>query len=81
MAGAVFGVIMILGCLIGSTCVIVIAFTIVETRRTATELLRLFELRADRNYTMMADTNAIAKRIELKIDAIEDRIVTPDPDA
>ena len=79
--GAIFVIfLIILGCLFVATCLVVLTFTGVDIRRLGGTLLSEFGDKADRNYAVMKDTNDIAKRLELKVDAIEERIVTPDPD-
>jgi len=79
--GAIFVIfLIILGCLFVATLLVVMTFTGVDIRRLGITLLQEFGAKADRNYEVVRDTNEIAKRLELKVDAIEERIVTPDPD-
>jgi len=80
MATALVIFLIILSCLFVATCLVVLTFTGVDIRRLGNTLLSEFGSKADRNYEVVKSTNDIAKRLELKVDAIEERIVTPDPD-
>lgn len=70
----------LLGCLLVATCVTVLTFTVVDMRRTGVAMAARLESLGQRNYDVMSSTNEIVRRLELKIDVIEERLVTPDPD-
>jgi len=81
MAAIVFVLLVVLGCLIASTCLIIITFTIVETRRTGMEMVVKLESLGQRNYEVMCSTNDIVRRVESKVDRLMNQVMTPDPDA
>jgi len=81
MAAIVFVLLVVLGCLIASTCLIIITFSIVEARRTGMEMVVKLEMLGQRNYEVMCSTNDIVRRVESKVDRLMNQIMTPDPDA